>query len=146
MISLAYASSASSYFSEDELARLLENSRSKNARLELTGALLYENGRFIQVLEGPEAAVRALYAKIKTDPRHRGFHMVSNERITTRLFPDWTMGFHALTGSDASKVPGFNKFFEQIDKSKSPRDSDRRARALLEWLRNYWLLSSTPTK
>ena len=146
MLSLAYVSSASDYFSEEELAQLLASARSKNARLELTGALLYENGRFIQVLEGPEVAVRALYAKIKADPRHRGFHMVSNEHITVRQFPDWTMGFHSLADSDVSQVSGFNKFFEQSDKTKSPLESARRARALLEWLRNYWLLSSTPTK
>ena len=37
--------------------------------------LLYKDGNLMQVLEGEESAVRALYAKITADDRHRG-HMI----------------------------------------------------------------------
>jgi hypothetical protein len=59
-------------FSEEELIQLLETSRQNNAKIGVTGMLLYKDGNFMQLIEGPEEAVRALHAKISIDPRHRG--------------------------------------------------------------------------
>ncbi len=63
MFSLTYVSSAVRPFAEDELADLLAVSRQNNARLGITGMLLYKDGNFMQVLEGEEAEVRTLYEK-----------------------------------------------------------------------------------
>ncbi|MBA3273301.1 MAG: BLUF domain-containing protein [Chthoniobacterales bacterium] len=69
---LVYASIANEDFSPEQLIDLLATSRRNNDASGITGMLLYKDRRFLQVLEGSEAAVRATYARIKRDPRHRG--------------------------------------------------------------------------
>src|ERR1700749_406262 len=54
----------------DALLSLLEAARSKNQRLDLTGALLYQGGVFAQVLEGPQNAVEQVFGLIKLDDRN----------------------------------------------------------------------------
>ncbi len=61
MLSLIYVSSSTRAFSDADLVALLEQSQEKNARLDITGMLLYKDGNFMQVLEGPDDAVRQLF-------------------------------------------------------------------------------------
>ena len=49
---LIYASVATHDYAENELDTILETAVRNNARLEVTGLLLYSNRRFLQVLEG----------------------------------------------------------------------------------------------
>lgn len=105
--SLAYESQASVPLTAPDLLDLLEQSRENNARSGVTGILLYRHGTFLQVLEGPHAAVDALYATIAHDPRHRDVSTVLVEDRVERRFPDWTMGFADVAG-ELSDVDGFN--------------------------------------
>src|SRR5690606_41164378 len=50
-------------------------------------------GHFVQWLEGDEAAVRALFERIRHDPRHRLRRVAYQGPIRDRLFPSWTMAF-----------------------------------------------------
>ena len=61
---VAYASSASTDFSPEELTDLLAVSRARNAAAGVTGLLVYKGGNFLQALEGPEDAVRATMQRI----------------------------------------------------------------------------------
>ena len=99
MHTIVYASTANETFSDDELADLLNESRETNERLDLTGALLYRNGRFAQILEGPEKAVRAVYASIVADSRHCDISLVVDDAITVRKFADWTMAYRPAANS-----------------------------------------------
>lgn len=45
----------------------------------------------MQLLEGPETAVRALYATIRQDPRHEQVRTLSEGAGPTRWFADWRM-------------------------------------------------------
>lgn len=49
----------------------------------------------MQFLEGPEAPIRALYARIERDPRHTAVALLADGSATAREFPDWAMGFAA---------------------------------------------------
>lgn len=62
MFHLVYASTATKRFSAGELFDLLPRYREKNARLSVTGMLLYKEGAFMHALEGEEETVRSLYA------------------------------------------------------------------------------------
>jgi hypothetical protein len=70
LIHCIYASAVSRDFETEELEELLQVARENNAKLGLTGMLLYAEGSFFQVLEGPADVVDALYVKIKRDKRH----------------------------------------------------------------------------
>ncbi len=110
MFFMIYVSSANSSFSRSELLNLLEKCHQNNARLEITGMLLYKDGNFMQVLEGEEAVVRQLYNKIAGDARHHGAITLMQGSIKERQFPAWTMGFRDLNSPDALRTPGYNEF------------------------------------
>jgi hypothetical protein len=90
---LIYSSSATQPFWPDDLFALVEKSRSKNSPRGLTGMLLFHEGQFLQLLEGPEPAVRDCFAMIQRDPRHDSTRILMTGVCTERDFPEWTMGF-----------------------------------------------------
>ena len=75
------------------LARILAKSRKNNAERQIVGGLLFGDGCFLQCLEGNEAAIDALYAKIEADPRHRDLRVLSRQAIAQRSFAAWAMKF-----------------------------------------------------
>ncbi len=80
---------------EAGLADILKGARAKNAGLGITGALMLYDDWFAQVLEGPQAAVEALFARIKADPRHDNVRLGEAEPVSRRLFDKWAMAIVA---------------------------------------------------
>lgn len=76
---------------EAGLADILKVARHKNADLGVTGALMLYDDWFAQVLEGPEAVVETLYARIKADKRHDGVRLNEAGAAPKRLFGKWAM-------------------------------------------------------
>ena len=76
---------------EAGLADILKVARAKNADLGITGALMLYDDWFAQVLEGPQAPVEALYARIKADPRHNGVRLSEAGDVPKRQFGKWAM-------------------------------------------------------
>lgn len=105
---LIYISSAVDNFSEEELPALLTTARTNNETLDITGMLLFHERSFIQVLTGPEQAVKSVYKKVEKDPRHENPRILSQGIVTERSFEDWSMGFCNTTDKSARKLPGFN--------------------------------------
>ena len=91
---LIYLSQAVSPFSNDHLLQLLAHARHFNKANALTGILLYGNHQFMQVLEGEEATVRALYARIRLDQRHRNVQLYRDQPCPQRTFGQWQMAFY----------------------------------------------------
>jgi hypothetical protein len=141
VLSTVYVSRSSYPFTDDDLANLLMTSRANNARLGITGMLLHREGRFIQVLEGPEEAVRARLAVIARDPRHTGVNTIVDELVPDRLFPGWTMGYRAVTDDLASSLPGYADVFgasadDLADGASGLSPSSAyKVRTLLRWFR-----------
>ncbi len=111
LIHVIYNSSATHVFSDSELTELLTAARNKNAAVNVTGILLYVDGGFFQILEGPESAVDKLFTAIHSDPRHARVTTIIRESIPERSFNEWTMGFSQLTGSEIAEIDGLNDFF-----------------------------------
>ena len=76
-----------------ELDQILAASRRNNAPAGVTGALLYNNGCFAQILEGPLAAVERIFERIQQDPRHSDVAVIQSGFAEERQFPDWSMAF-----------------------------------------------------
>jgi hypothetical protein len=72
---------------------IVEMSRARNDRLQVTGALVASPGRFAQILEGPRAAVDALMDSIRRDRRHTGVEVLLHGDIERRRFPGWTLAY-----------------------------------------------------
>ena len=65
---------------------LWAESAERNEKNEISGVLLCGEDLLFQILEGPEASVEALYAKIREDRRHREVEQVHCNYPATRLF------------------------------------------------------------
>ncbi len=76
-----------------EMQKLLDVSRARNAGLGVTGALIFNEGVFAQILEGDEAAVREIFKSIEKDPRHTGIVVLPSQTYDDRRFEKWSMAF-----------------------------------------------------
>lgn len=93
---IAYMSTATKPMNSDELLFLLEQSREKNKRLEITGMLVYSLGNFVQILEGSAENVKGVYHSITQDSRHFGILKLIDKTIKCRSFSEWSMGFRTM--------------------------------------------------
>lgn len=109
MYYLIYSSYAAIEFNDDLLKELLIKAREKNLGLAITGMLYYFDGKFIQLIEGPEPAVRQLATEIENDPRHKHFLVLKDGNTESRYFEDWSMGFKSI---DPEKLSDVEKFKE----------------------------------
>lgn len=78
---------------EAEIGRLLDTSRARNERLGITGALLFNENRFVQILEGDEEPVLEVLDDIKRDTRHTDIDVLPSRLVAQRTFAQWTMAF-----------------------------------------------------
>ena len=78
-------------FDEAILNGILAQARHCNARDDLTGALICRADIYLQLLEGPEAALEATYVRITRDDRHLNVQRLIHEPCEMRLFPSWHM-------------------------------------------------------
>jgi DNA gyrase inhibitor GyrI len=74
-----------------ELGALFSEARSNNKKQQITGALLTSGDCFVQVLEGEETAVRSLFSRIETDPRHDSVSLLETQPVDGRVFSRWAM-------------------------------------------------------
>jgi hypothetical protein len=106
---IVYISTATVDFSQPQLLSLLVKAKGNNARTGITGLLIHKDGRFVQVLEGDEPVVRALFEVIRRDGRHQAVTLILAEEMAERQFVDWSMGFHDLKDSDLLGMYGHDK-------------------------------------
>lgn len=105
------SASAIGEFNREQLDQLLEKARSNNAKLGVTGILLYESRSFFQVLEGQRTVIEALFEKIAADKRHLRATKIVFEPIQERTFGEWTMGFPRIGSKELAQIPGLSDFF-----------------------------------
>lgn len=120
MHQLLYVSNAASDISIRALDDILTASRRNNARLDITGLLLFIDGGFLQILEGEERAVRELYSRIAADPRHSNLRLMLDRGVPARAFADWSMGFEQPCMDDPETAGMFGVAREAIHGRLSP--------------------------
>lgn len=136
---LVYGSSARRLLTRPELDQILLTSRRNNARLGISGALAYRGGNLMQVLEGEEATVRTLYARIEQDPRHHGLLVLLQGQQEDRQFPGWSMAFRDLDTA-TRQGPGFSDFLNTpLTSEEFGPDPTVAQRLLLTFKRNFAL-------
>jgi hypothetical protein len=83
------------------IKQILAASRRNNAKVNVTGALMFNAGCFAQVLEGPRATVEHTFERIQQDERHGEVSVLSFGPVAERAFDRWSMGFVGETANDA---------------------------------------------
>ena len=90
---IIYVSQATKTLTEKELQELVATA-SRNNKLEgLTGALLYIENSFIQVLEGADNTITLMLERIESDRRHKNMRIISDQEVDHRFFEDWSMAY-----------------------------------------------------
>jgi len=139
---LAYFSKATRLMHEEDLTYLLEESRAWNETHNLTGMLVYLQGRFIsqvegrfmQVLEGTEHDVEEIFQKIQKDPRHHQILVLKRDFIEQRYFKTWEMGFESV---DIEKKHSIKGFFP-IDDNFLKKDIFNSSHVALDFLKSFY--------
>ncbi|MDO9639873.1 MAG: BLUF domain-containing protein [Pseudotabrizicola sp.] len=92
LLQLVYASRPFG-FDQVTLTAILFDARRCNTRDDITGALICRDDLFLQLLEGPVAAVEAAYARIRADDRHVEVRELLCRVIADdqRMFAGWAM-------------------------------------------------------
>ena len=133
LLSVVYSSAATQPFDDEALAELLTSSRRTNHDSHLTGLLLYREGRFLQVLEGPETTVRDRMNIISADPRHDHLRVLIKESREQRQFPVWTMRYGTIGPAMSKYVSGYEKTFADAEDDTDPDGTIRVLRDLIRW-------------
>ena len=140
MIRIVYVSFASKPFDEKELLHLLAKCRNNNTEQQITGQLIYSEGTFMQVLEGPGNTVDAAFARIKKDTRHHNVTLIERVTIDERQFGEWSMGFKSLTAEQMQDIEGFNYHLDDDIKGKAgPYSSQIFASELMKYVKQQYV-------
>lgn len=76
-----------------EIEQVMAASTRNNARVDVTGALLFNRGGFAQVLEGPRKGVETTFERIQRDTRHGDVTVLQCGPAEERKFAGWSMAF-----------------------------------------------------
>ncbi len=88
---LIYASRSIELLKPEQLDAILKVSVTNNARVGVTGALMYSSREFLQCLEGSREAINQTYARILRDPRHSDLVILDYREADRRWFASWGM-------------------------------------------------------
>jgi len=90
---ITYVSTASQKLSPTEIDELLAISKEKNNQKAITGILLYQDGNFLQVIEGEKKEILALFEVINKDRRHTNIIKIFGKDIHGRAFDEYHTDF-----------------------------------------------------
>ncbi|MEE4121286.1 MAG: BLUF domain-containing protein [Paracoccaceae bacterium] len=136
-----YLSSATEPMSDADIEQILAASRRNNTPAEITGMLMYHDGHFLQILEGPKDAVRACVSRIKADPRHDTIFRLQSGPVPSRAFPDWRMGFARPADlSDETRHAVVDLYALARPESPSPTDDRDVRTAIRSFLASFRFL------
>ncbi|RSK50062.1 BLUF domain-containing protein [Hymenobacter rigui] len=131
---LIYLSTPTSDFSASRLKELLLECRTKNNQQDVTGILFYGGQHFMQLIEGEQSTIYALYERLQNDPRHQNLLKLADKPILARAFSDWSMAFKSVDASLAG--PGVLDLESAVLNTSALPDADKQ---LLETVRQQLL-------
>jgi hypothetical protein len=88
---LTYTSRARLDLGEEDVEAIHQTARHLNALDGISGLLLFDGARFLQIVEGAEDAIDNLVERLRMDPRHSAFEVRDERYVERRSFPDWSM-------------------------------------------------------
>ena len=103
-----YFSASSTPMQVDELEDILEQAQSNNSRNGITGALVYIDGSFLQILEGEKDRVQTLMQKISKDFRHETISVLHEGEIAAAAFSEWKMAYVSATPEQIARWAGLS--------------------------------------
>ena len=133
---IMYSSQATKPMKVTDLEKILADARAGNQARNVTGALVYVDGVFFQILEGDQAVIRNLMANIASDTRHHSVKVFYEAQVDVRAFESWSMAYLGPTAQEMSTWAGLpaTATVEEVLADVS-RDPDRVPRTLITALK-----------
>ena len=104
LVSLVYASHLKDGFGANDIKQIVEASQKNNAKVDVSGMLVFDTEYFLQCLEGSRSAVNNLYMYILRDTRHTNVMLLDYKEIDKREFAHWSMGYIPNTAMSRETV------------------------------------------
>lgn len=114
---LVYLSRPTRALSDEDFDDIESKSVEANHLRDVTGLLIVDGDRVLQILEGRESAVRKLYTKIEADPRHTVMKLIGPVRDDVRLLMTWNMVVRGLTGIPLNLLEQFTEIYDKLQKA-----------------------------
>ena len=89
--SVTYVSRARPDLTDDDVYKIYRYAMTSNALQGITGLLVYDGTTFLQIVEGGEEALLALFVRLRRDDRHQKVVIVDDRDIGVRSFGTWSM-------------------------------------------------------
>lgn len=90
---MVYSSQATAPMSLSDLEAILVDARAGNEKRNVTGALIYIEGVFLQILEGDKQALLGLMRSIAADTRHTSVTVFHEAEVDRPMFSSWRMAY-----------------------------------------------------
>jgi hypothetical protein len=103
---IMYSSQATEPMTVTGLEAILTDARTGNEARNVTGALVYVDGVFFQIIEGDKDVVHNLMASIASDSRHHSVKIFYEAEVDVRAFESWRMAYLRATAEQMSKWAG----------------------------------------
>lgn len=124
-IMLVYTSKATCKIEISDIESIIEKSSKNNAKKGITGALFYNDGYFLQFLEGGMSDIKDRLSVICNDKRHENINVILMSSIKTRMFERWAMGYARFESGELVSDVAFaqndekNISFERFDQKNA---------------------------
>lgn len=120
---LLYVSEESRPLQQADFDSIINVCSVNNKERNITGMLLYIEGRFFQVLEGETEAINDLYNTISKDDRHKNATVIARGDLDKRIFKGWTMKFSSISEKEFAAISGVSRFKNLFSlKPKDPQN------------------------
>ncbi len=100
----------------------------------INGILFYDQHRFYQLIEGPDHAVRHLFGRIQTDPRHGQVRVLLDEESAGPSFPGIAMQAYLLDHRSVATDPDYARMKEGFRELRA--DNEERGRTVIDFTRS----------
>ena len=101
---LTYRSEAKLGITAEDINSILRQSEANNPQYEITGCLVFNEGYFVQLLEGPKEIIKERFSIIELDKRHDMVEVLSEGETMDRMFEDWKMAYIKLPDQPTTKL------------------------------------------
>ena len=104
---IMYSSQATVPMTVRGLEAILKDAQDGNEKRNVTGALVYVDDVFFQLIEGDKDVVCDLMASISSDTRHHSVKIIYEAAVEARAFESWRMAYLSPTADQMSQWAGF---------------------------------------
>ncbi|MGY6560711.1 MAG: BLUF domain-containing protein [Luteibaculaceae bacterium] len=93
---------------DEDLEDIFNRSIRNNIRNQITGVMIYQDGKFMSLLEGEKEALESTFNRISKDDRHQFLKILVSGKHQKRLYEHWRAFWNPLTNQDLYDISRLN--------------------------------------